>query len=169
VVGAGGSEREAEKFMTKLLGNAVALPPSARDATTAFSEGNGDVLISYENEAIVARQSGEPFDYLVPDDTLLIENPGAVTENAPESAQSFLDFQTSPEGQADYALAGLRPVVDGVEVPDVEGANDPSDPFPTPKTLYTIDDDFGGWSEADTKFFDEDAGIITKILAKSGG
>ena len=80
VTGAGGSDAEAEQFFTKLLQNTIALPASARDATTAFSEGNGDVLISYENEAILARQNGEPFDYVVPDDTLLIENPAAVLE-----------------------------------------------------------------------------------------
>jgi sulfate/thiosulfate transport system substrate-binding protein len=168
VTGAGGSDAEAEQYFTKLLQNTIALPASARDATTAFSEGNGDVLISYENEAILARQNGEPFDYVVPDDTLLIENPAAVVEGSADSAQGFLDFLTSPEAQADYALSGFRPVVDGVELPEVEGANDPADPFPTPGTLYTVDDDFGGWDEANTKFFDEAEGIIPKLQAKTG-
>ena len=168
VTGAGGTDAEAEAFMTKLLQNAIALPPSGREATTAFSEGNGDVLLSYENEAILARQNGEPFDYVVPDDTLLIENPAAVVDGAPESAQSFLDFLTTPEAQADYATSGFRPVVEGVELPEVEGANDPSDPFPAPETLYTIDEDFGGWSEADAKFFDDAEGIIPKLQAKTG-
>jgi sulfate/thiosulfate transport system substrate-binding protein len=166
--GGGGSDAEGEAFVTKLLQNTIALPPSAREATTAFSEGNGDVLISYENEAILARQSGEPVEYLVPDDTLLIENPAAVVTDAPESAQSFLDFLVSPEAQADYAAAGFRPVVEGVELPEVEGANDPADPFPTPGTLYTVDEDFGGWAEADTKFFDDAEGIIPKLQAKTG-
>ena len=168
ISGAGGTDAEAEAFMTKLLQNTIALPASGRDATTAFSEGNGDVLISYENEAILARQNGEPFDYVVPDDTLLIENPAAVIDGAADAAQSLLDFQTSPEGQAQYALSGFRPVVDGVDLPEVEGANDPSDPFPAPDTLYTIDDDFGGWSEADAKFFDDAEGIIPKLQAKTG-
>jgi sulfate/thiosulfate transport system substrate-binding protein len=168
VTGAGGSDAEAEQFVSKLLQNTIALPASGRDATTAFSEGNGDVLISYENEAILARQSGEPFDYVVPDDTLLIENPATVVEGSSESAQNFLDFLISPEAQADYAQSGFRPVVDGVELPEVEGANDPADPFPTPGTLYTVDDDFGGWAEANTKFFDEAEGIIPKLQAKTG-
>jgi sulfate/thiosulfate transport system substrate-binding protein len=168
ITGAGGSEAEAEQFLTKLLQNTIALPASGRDATTAFSEGNGDVLISYENEAILARQSGEPFDYVVPDDTLLIENPAAVVEGAPDSAQSFLEFLTTPEAQADYAESGFRPVVDGVELPEVEGANDPADPFPTPGTLYTIDEEFGGWAEADAKYFDDTEGIVPKLQAKTG-
>ena len=168
VTGAGGTDAEAEAYFTKLLQNTIALPASGRDATTAFSEGNGDVLISYENEAILAIQNGEPFDYIVPDDTLLIENPAAVTTDAPDSAQAFLDFLTTPEAQADYAQSGFRPVVDGVDLPEVEGANDPADPFPTPETLYTIDKDFGGWPEADAKFFDEDNGIIPKLQVKTG-
>jgi sulfate transport system substrate-binding protein len=168
VVGAGGSDAEAEAFMTKLLDNTIALPSSGREATTAFSEGNGDVLLSYENEAILARANGEAFDYIVPDDTLLIENPAAVTEDAPEAAQSFLDFLTTPEAQAEYAHFGFRPVVDDVDLPEVEGANDPSDPFPAVGTLYTIDDDFGGWSEANGRFFDEENGIITKLQEKTG-
>ena len=168
VAGAGGSEADAEEFVTKFLENTIALPPSGREATTAFSEGNGDVLISYENEAILAIQNGEAFDYIGPDDTLLIENPAAVLEDSSDKAQGFLDFLTTPEAQADYALSGFRPVVDGVELPEVEGANDPTNPFPVPGTLYTIDDDFGGWGEANTKFFDEEEGIIPRLQAETG-
>jgi sulfate/thiosulfate-binding protein len=165
---AGGSEEDATDFVAKLLGNTIALPSSAREATTAFSEGNGDVLISYENEAILARANGEAFDYIVPDDTLLIENPAAVTTRSSGTAQAFLDFQLTPEAQANYATFGFRPVVDGVTLPEIEGANDPSDPFPTPGTLLTIDDDFGGWGEANAKFFDENDGIITRLQEETG-
>jgi sulfate transport system substrate-binding protein len=168
ISGAGGTDAEAEEFVTAFLGNTISLPPSGREATTAFSEGNGDVLISYENEAILARQNGEPFDYVVPDDTLLIENPAAVLTDAAEAAQGFLDFLTTPEAQADYALSGFRPVVDGVEIPEVDGALDPANPFPEPGTLYTIDDDFNGWAEANVRFFDEEEGIIPRLQAETG-
>ena len=168
ITGAGGSDAEAEEFVTQFLKNTIALPSSGREATTAFSEGNGDVLISYENEAILARQNGEAFDYVVPDDTLLIENPAAVTTDAPAAAEDFLAFLTTPEAQADYALSGFRPVVDGVEIPEVEGANDPSNPFPEPGTLYTIDELFNGWAEANTKYFDEEEGIIPRLQADTG-
>jgi sulfate transport system substrate-binding protein len=168
ITGQGGSEDEAKAFVTKFLKNTIALPGSAREATTAFSEGNGDVLISYENEAILARENGEPFDYVVPDDTLLIENPAAVLTDAADSAQALLDYLVTPEAQAAYALSGFRPVVDGVEVPEIEGANDPADPFPTPSTLLTIDGDFGGWGEANSKFFDEEDGIITQLQVETG-
>ncbi len=170
VIANGGSEADAQAFLTKLVGNVKALPGSGRDATTAFQGGTGDVLISYENEAILARQNGEEIDYVVPSDTLKIENPAAVTEDADPKAQAFLDFVLSPEGQAEYVKKGFRPLesVEGVDVGEVEGANDPSDPFPTPEKLWTIDGDFGGWDAVNAKFFDEDAGIVTKILQESG-
>lgn len=168
ITGQGGTEADAKAFVAKFLTNTIALPGSAREATTAFSEGNGDVLISYENEAILARENGEDFDYVVPDDTLLIENPAAVTEDAAPETQDFFDYLLTPQAQAEYALFGFRPVVDGVTLPEIEGANDPADPFPTPSTLLRVDTDFGGWDEANTKFFDEETGLITQLQAEAG-
>ena len=173
----GGADDEAagRDFVTKLLNNVIALPGSGREATTAFTDGSGDVLLSYENEAILAKQNGADIDYVVPDDTLLIENPAAVTEAGAkkDAAQAFLEFLTGPEAQADYAAFGFRPVVDGVDIPEVEGANDPSDPFPAPGTLYTIDDNFGGWGAAADKYFGDGEegnplGIITELQQQTG-
>ena len=132
VTGNGGSEDDAKAFLTKLLNNTIALPGSGREATTAFTDGSGDVLLSYENEAILAKQNGADVDYVLPPDTLLIENPATVTTDASDVAKSFLEFMTGPDAQADYAQSGFRPVVDGVDIGEVEGANDPADPFPTP-------------------------------------
>ncbi len=169
----GGSEKEATTFTKKLLQNTIALPSSGREATTAFTSGNGDVLLSYENEAILARQNGEDVDYVIPPQTLLIENPGAVLEKADPTATDFLDFLLTPQAQADYAKSGFRPVVDGVELPEIEGANDPAEPFPTPETLLTIDGDFGGWAEAAEKFFadgedGEPLGLIPQLQSDTG-
>jgi sulfate transport system substrate-binding protein len=80
---------------------------------------------------------------------------------------------TRTEAQEDYAQSGFRPVVDGVDVGEVEGANDPSDPFPTPDTLYTLDDNFGGWGEAADKFFGDGQegkplGIVTELQQNTG-
>ena len=173
VTGNGGSEDDAKAFLTKLLNNTIALPGSGREATTAFTDGSGDVLLSYENEAILAKQNGADVDYVLPADTLLIENPAAVTVDASDAAKAFLEFMTGPEAQADYAQSGFRPVVDGVEIGEVEGANDPSDPFPTPEQLFTIDGDFNGWGEAADKYFGdgEDGnplGIITELQQETG-
>jgi sulfate/thiosulfate transport system substrate-binding protein len=171
----GGTDDEAagKEFLTKLLNNTIALPGSAREATTAFTDGSGDVLLSYENEAILAKQNGADIDYVLPDDTLLIENPAAVTTDAGDAAKSFLEFLTGPEAQADYASFGFRPVVDGVDIGEVEGANDPSDPFPAPGTLYTVDDNFNGWGEAADKYFGDGEegnplGIVTALQQELG-
>jgi len=163
----GGSDEAAQEYMTKFFGNVAALPDSGRDATTAFTSGTGDVLLSYENEAILARQSGQDFDYIVPDTTLRIDNPCALTKDAADGAQAFMDFQKSADGQKLYAATGYRPLTDVGDL-QVEGANDPGNPFPEPAKLLTIDDDFGGWADANTKFFDENDGILTKIQAEAG-
>ncbi|HEV7653070.1 MAG TPA: sulfate ABC transporter substrate-binding protein [Actinophytocola sp.] len=167
VIAAGGSEADAEAYLKKFFTNVAALPGSGRDATTAFTSGTGDVLISYENEAILARQSGEDLDYVVPDTTMLIENPGAVLKDADPKAKKWLDYLLSKEGQTEFVKKGFRPVIDGVSV-DVKGANDPTQPFPEPKKLLTITDDFGGWKAAADKFFDENDGLITRIQKETG-
>jgi sulfate transport system substrate-binding protein len=171
--GGTGDDAAGEEFLTKFFDNAVALPSSGREATTAFTSGTGDVLISYENEAIFARQSGEDFDYIVPDTTILIENPAAVTKDANPKAKDFLDYAESEAGQKVFVSKGFRPVGDvdihGVEV---EGANNPSKPFPAPKHLVTIAD-LGGWSAVTSKFFatqekDGHDGIVTTIQNQTG-
>ncbi|GAB3856480.1 sulfate ABC transporter substrate-binding protein [Nocardioides maradonensis] len=175
VVGAGGSEAQAKQFVGKLLKNTPVLPSSGREATSAFVEGNQDVLLAYEDEAIQAKQAGENIDYVIPNDTLLIQNPAAVTTSASQPAKDFLSFMLSPQGQEIYAQYGFRPVpgVSGVAVPQVKGANDPSNPFPDPKTLYTVDKNLGGWDSANSKFFNDGSdgnpvGIISQLIADSG-
>jgi sulfate/thiosulfate transport system substrate-binding protein len=158
---AGKSEAEAAAFLTKVLRNVSVQDDSARAALQTFSGGKGDVLISYENEAIFAQQNGQDIDYVVPDDTLLIENPAAVTKNSkhPKEAKAFLDFVRSPEAQKIFAENGYRPVV--------EGADTAGQDFPTPSGLFTIAD-LGGWPEVATKYFDVDKGIVTDIERKLG-
>jgi sulfate/thiosulfate-binding protein len=167
VIANGGSEADATAYLTSFFKNTVALPDSGRNATTAFTGGTGDVLISYENEAILARQNGADFDYIVPDESILIENPGAVTVSANAKAKDYLDYIVSKAGQTEFAKVGFRPIVDGIDV-NVKGANDPAAPFPTVKHLYTIAKDFGGWSAAAKKFFDPDNGIVTKVQQSTG-
>ena len=73
--------------------------------------GKGDVLLGYENEAITAQQKGEEIDYVVPDETILIENPVAVvTESGnPELAQAFVDFLRDAGGAAGLRGEGIPP------------------------------------------------------------
>lgn len=173
IVENGGTEEEAEQFVNDLYAKAVALPNSGRDATQAFLSGTGTVFLTYENEAILTRQQeGEDaFDYVIPETTLLIQNPGAVTIDATPKAQEWLDFVLSEDGQRQFALKGFRPVGDpNAESVDyeVEGANDPSAPYPPIGQLLTVDDHFGGWDELTPKFFDDTDGIVTQAIAASG-
>jgi sulfate/thiosulfate-binding protein len=172
VLAGGGSEDDASSYISDLVANVATFPGSGRDATTAFTSGTGDVLLSYENEAIQAIQGGADFEYVIPDSSLLIETPCAVTKDAPKAAQDFLDFTESAAGQKLYAETGFRPLVDVGDV-EVKGATDPSNPFPDPATLQTMADTFGGWGEANDKYFGDGTegkplGIITSIINDSG-
>ena len=161
VTATGGSPAAAQDYLKKFFGNVVSRASSGSEATQQFLAGTGNVLISYEDEAIAARQAGEDVDYIVPDQTILIQNPAAVTTSASSAAKAFLSFVESEAGQQIFISKGFRPVLNGVHVGTVEGANDPSNPFPTPKTLVTIDQ-LGGWSKVNDEFFG-DSGIVTKI------
>lgn len=168
VLANGGTEQQANDYLTAFFKNVASLPGSGRDATTAFLSGTGDVLISYENEAILARQEGQALDYFVPETTLLIENPGAVTKAADPRAAQWLEFVLGAEGQTEFAKKGFRPVTEVTGV-KVDGVNDRANPFPAPaKKLQTIAADFGGWSAVNTKYFDANNGLVTKIQKESG-
>src|SRR5215204_7293533 len=106
----GKSEAEAEEYLKQLLGNVALQAPSASDSMTAFTSGKGDVALAYENEAIAAQKAGEDVDYVVPDDTILIQTPIATTTDAPTQAQDFVDWLYTPEAQQIWAENGYRPV-----------------------------------------------------------
>lgn len=182
----GGTEAEATQFVDDLFANVVSLTNSGRDATQSFLGGTGDVLLAYENEAILAAQNGQGFDYVVPDTTLLIENPGAIlTEHTP-AAEPWLDFVLGETGQRELALKGFRPLnleepgtADlesvGLEAADIKGAPDASDPFPAVENLLTLTDNFGGpgWGGVKDKLFGDGTdgapvGIVTEAITKSG-
>ncbi len=130
VIESGGTEADAEAYLTNFFANVVALPSSGRDATTAFLGGTGDVLMAYENEAILAHQNGEEFDYIIPETTMLIENPGAVLIDANPKAQEWLDFVLSEDGQNQFALKGFRPVDRRRRVRRGRGRQRPGRPVP---------------------------------------
>jgi sulfate/thiosulfate-binding protein len=162
-IDAGKTEAEAIEFLNKLAARVQVWDPSARDALNTFLQaGQGDALIGYENEAIFAQQAGQPLEYIVPANTLLIENPIATTlvGDAPEAAKAFVDFVYTPEAQTVYGRHGFRPEVAEVlaQFPD----------FQTPANLATVDEDLGGWAEARPRFFDADTGIMAEILKNLG-
>jgi len=162
-VASGKTEAQASDFLKKIFANVTQWAGSGREATEAFDKKVGNVLISYENEAILARQKGKDYDYIVPNDTVLIENPGAILKKADPKAKDWLDFVLSKDGQTEFAKTGFRPVIDGVKT-EVKGANDPANPFPTPEHLLTVEKDFGGWASVDKKFF-ADGALIDQLRA----
>jgi sulfate/thiosulfate transport system substrate-binding protein len=158
-INAGKSPDEALAAVKTLLEKAVAQPGSARDALAAFTQGQGDVLLGYENEAIKAQDEGEDVEYVVPPSTILIETPIAVTKDAAEpAAQDFLDFVWSDAGQEIWAENGYRPV--NPKLVD-------SKQFPTPDKLFKISQ-FGGWGKVNDEFFDEETGSVAKIEGELG-
>jgi sulfate transport system substrate-binding protein len=160
----GKSPAQAQQYLADLFKNVSVQDSSARNALQTFTSGKGDVLLDYENDAIFdqqqAKSSGDtPVDYVIPDQTILIENPAAVTAKSknPAAAKAFLDYLYTPAAQQIWADNGYRPVVSGITSPT----------FKTPSDLFTIDD-LGGWTDVTTKFFDPTNGIVTKIEQSNG-
>jgi sulfate transport system substrate-binding protein len=155
----GKSSAQALEAVKTVLEKTEAQPGSARDALAAFSQGEGDVLLTYENEAIKAEKEGEEVEYVIPPSTLKIETPIAVTKGAPEpAAEDFLKFLWSDEGQELWAENGYRPVNPKLVDPKQ---------FPTPENLFEISK-FGGWNKVNEQFFDEETGSVAKIEGELG-
>lgn len=148
-------------FVKQLITKHVKVQPkSGREALQTFAGGQGDVLISYENEAITARQKGEQLDDVIPNQNILIENPVAVTKTTKHlrQAQAFVDFLWSPAGQKLFAQHGYRPVDQSVAA---------SFHFPQPAQLKTIKQ-LGGWKQINDQLFDPTNGAIAKIEQDAG-
>jgi sulfate/thiosulfate-binding protein len=156
----GANEAEALEAVKTVLEKTTAQPGSGRDAFSAFSQGEGNVLLTYENEAIKAEKEGEEVEYVIPPYTIQIETPIAVTQEASEpQAEDFLKFLWSNEGQELWAENGYRPVNPKLVDPKQ---------FPAPeKGLFKISK-FGGWAKVKDAFFDEEEGSVAKIEEELG-
>jgi sulfate transport system substrate-binding protein len=156
----GRTPEEAREYLKQLIANVSVMDRGARDALTTFMAGQGDVLISYENEAIFAQQAGQPIEYVVPDATILIENAVATTKtgDSPEASQAFVDFLYAPEAQRIFGQHGFRP-----EDETVAAEFD----FTQPARLFTIEA-LGGWPTARPGFFDPEQGVLASIFAELG-
>ena len=155
----GKSEAEGLDYLRRLFRNVSVQDKSAREALQTFVGGKGDVLLAYENEAILAREKGEELDYVVPDQTILIENPIAVvSEGDVAAARAFVDFTRTPAAQRVFGKAGYRPVSrDVLEEFD----------YPSPAGLFTIAD-LGGWADVRERFFDVEDGLMADIQRELG-
>jgi sulfate/thiosulfate-binding protein len=151
----GRSDQDALDYLGKLFHNVPVQDKSAREALQTFAGGKGDVLLAYENEAITAQQKGQDVDYVIPDQTILIQNPIAATSDSknPEKAKAFVAFARSQEAQQIFAGKGYRSVIPSL----VDKSK-----YPTPKNLFKIDE-LGGWSKVNDTFFDPDKGSVAEI------
>lgn len=159
---AGKKPAEAEAYLKQVARNIVSFDKSGRDALNTFLSGKGDVLLTYENEAIIAQLQKQPVFYVIPRITLRIDTPIAVIKTSKNLAlvNAFAKFLFTPEAQRISAKYGYRPV-------DPAVAKETK--FPPRPGLFTIEDTFiGGWSKADPKFFDAANGIFARIV-NSGG
>jgi sulfate transport system substrate-binding protein len=153
------SAKKATAKLTQLFENVSVQDKSARDALNTFLSGKGDVLLTYENEAILAQQKKQPVQFVIPKATILIENPIAVTKDASTSAKAFYDFLFTPSAQRLFAQTGYRPVLKGVAK---------EFKFPARPGLFTIRS-LGGWKKVQPQFFDPKSGIMARIEQTVGG
>jgi sulfate transport system substrate-binding protein len=151
---------EAQAYLLKLFRNVAVQDKSARDALNTFLGGKGDVLITYENEAILAQKQGQQTPYVIPRSTILIENPVAITNGKNQAqARAFLRFLYTPTAQKLFADTGYRPVVKSVAS---------RYRFPGRPGLFTIGF-VGGWNKVQTQFFDPKNSIMAGVERQVGG
>ena len=155
---------------------------SARAASkalhVALETGNKDLLgKAYRDLAIAFNYAGQ-LERAEQFANLALKYPGVNPTQVNGPARKVIGDVRTRQGRYDEAIASyeqaqqgssdrFRPLVDVGDL-EVEGANDPTDPFPQPEVLLTIAKDFGGWSAAADKFFDEENGLVTKIQADTG-
>ena len=160
------NDDKAQEALVKVFKNVPILTKDAREATDAFfKQGQGDALINYENEIILAGQKGQKVTYVVPDINISIDNPIAIVDKnvakhgTKEVAEAFVKFLFTPEAQTEFAKLGFRPVNE-----TVAKEKQFADLYPQVKQLATVKD-LGGWSAINKKFF-EDGAIFDKIQAQ---
>lgn len=155
------NELRARELLKAVQKNVRVMDKSGRASVTTFENGVGDALLTYENEAMLRRLQGRNMDYIVPDATILIENPIAVIDANVEKhgnrevAEAFVEFVLRPESQRSFAGYGFRPVDDAV-------AAEFADTYPQPKYLFDIGY-LGGWDEVHETIFGPE-GVWTRII-----
>ncbi|AVH63250.1 sulfate ABC transporter substrate-binding protein [Nostoc sp. 'Peltigera membranacea cyanobiont' N6] len=161
----GGDEATALDYVTKVYKNTPILTKDAREASDLFFQKNqGDVLINYENEVILAGKNGNKLPYVVPQVNISIDNPVAVVDKnvdkhgTREIAQAFVDFLYSTEAQREFAKLQYRPVNPTV-------TQEVASQYQPIQTLFTSQD-LGGWDIIQKKFFGDGA-IFDKVQSAS--
>lgn len=157
-------EAQIRDFMSKLFGNVIALDDGARGATKRFQAGEGDVLIAWENEALLSEKNApDSYEIVTPSLSILAEPSVAVVDKVVdkkgtrELAEEYLNWLYSPEGQEIAAQNFYRP-----RSPEILAKY--GNIF-KPLELFTIDEAFGGWVKAHADHF-ADGAIFDQIYRK---
>jgi len=161
----GKTDAQAIAYVRQLFQHVVAQDTSGRNATNTFLAGKGDVLLTYESEALNSRLNGTDIQYVIPRQTMLIQLPIAVIEQSPNKAKAeqFIRFTKTPAVQELFAQYGFRPVNAAV-------AKKYASKYPARPGVYTVDDrTIGGWRAADKKWFDLRTGVMAQIEREVGG
>lgn len=150
----------ARDLLKRIQRNVKVMDKSGRESVTTFERGIGDVIVTYENELLPRIAAGQPYEIVVPDQTLLIENPAALVDRYADkhgarlAAEAFLAYLRTPDAQRAFARKGFRPV-------DPAVAREFSARFPTPPHLFTIAD-LGGWEKVKVEIYGE-SGVWTEV------
>src|SRR5579885_1944043 len=163
----GKSDKQATAYVQQLFEHVVSQDTSGANATNTFLSGKGDVLITYESEAINARLQGKDIQYVIPRQTMLIQLPAAVIKNSPnrDKANQFIRYLKSKPAQEIFAQDGFRPVN-----PQVAAEPSVKKEFPARPGLFEVDDKYiGGWRNADKVWFDPRSGRMARIEQAVGG
>jgi sulfate/thiosulfate-binding protein len=161
----GKTNAQARAKLLQLFQHVAVQDKSARDSLNTFLSGKGDVLLTYENEAIAARLAGQKVQYVIPRSTILIENPIAVTNTSDnkDKANAFVRFLKTPAAQQVFADRGYRPIVKSVLEANRKK-------FPVRPGQFTIDQlGLGGWTKVQKDFFDPDKSVMAAIEKTVGG
>ena len=149
-----GQERQpGQRYVSKLLHNTVAQPSSASAALQTFLSGQGDVLLDYESDALYAKSKGEPVDIITPPQTILIQNPIAVTKTASPSADGVRQLPALPRRPEGVGPAGLPPRA---------GERGGAVPLPQAQDALHYRPASAAGRRVNTKFFDPTTGIVAK-------
>jgi sulfate transport system substrate-binding protein len=149
----------AAGLLKRIQKNVKVMDKSGRESVTTFERGVGDVIVTYENELLPRIKSNRPYEIIVPDQTVWIENPAAVVDRYADKhkvrdiADAFVAFLHGPETQAAFAELGFRPVSPSAATASA---------FPMPAKLFSIAD-LGGWDQIQEKLFGQQ-GIWTKAV-----
>jgi sulfate transport system substrate-binding protein len=161
----GKTKAQARAKLLQLFQHVAVQDKSARDSLNTFLSGKGDVLLTYENEAIGAQLAGQKVQYVIPRSTILIENPIAVVKSSDnkDKANTFIRFLKTPAAQQVFADRGYRPILKRVLEANRKK-------FPVRPGQFTIDQlGLGGWTKVQKDFFDPDQGVMAAIERKVGG